>query len=305
MFKDVGKTNVWADNLSGALQDKAKLEAWGLDSDAQKSIIETLQDQNRKPEDRNQAALRIFKEASKAREDKSAKGLTEWEFNLFNRAEKDDETTQFDDKFEAEFNRAILEEGFDNWYDSETAKRGAPPSDVEARQWVGDKTRAVIQGAGAANLFKTSGLVPPASSVPAGTLSIRGFQEVPTLAEKLPEGLAPYADTFIEAARENGLNPAVLAAISMHETANGTSKAFKEKNNAMGISDSSGPTTQESVEASIKRMARYLAGKTYAKASTLEEIGKIYAPVGAGNDPKKLNSYWPGGVASHYAKLIQ
>ncbi len=170
---------------------------------------------------------------------------------------------------------------------------------------MGDKTRAVIQGAGAANLFKTSGLVPPASSVPAGTLSIRGFQEVPTLAEKLPEGLAPYADTFIEAARENGLNPAVLAAISMHETANGTSKAFKEKNNAMGISDSSGPTTQESVEASIKRMARYLAGKTYAKASTLEEIGKIYAPVGAGNDPKKLNSYWPGGVASHYAKLIQ
>ena len=306
MFKDVGQSNVWSDNLSGALQDEAKLEAWGIDSSARESILTTIRDETRKPEDRNQAALRIFKEASKNREDKTAAGLTEWEFELFNRAEKDDESTQFDAKFEGEFNRAVLEEAFDNWYDSETAKRGAPPSDVEARQWVGESTRAVIQGTGAVNFFKaTEAATPSPSASPSGSVSIRGFQEVPSLAERLPEGLAPYAATFVEAARENGLNPAVLAAIYMHETANGTSKAFKEKNNAMGISDSSGPTAQDSVEASIKRMARFLAGKTYAKASTLEEIGKIYAPVGAGNDPKKLNSYWPGGVAAHYARLIQ
>lgn len=163
MFKDVGTTNVWADNLEGALQDAAKLEAWGLDATARDSIKTTLSDDTRKPEDRNQAALRIFKEASKKRTDKTASGLTEWEHKLYERAETDNEETQFDAKFTAEFNLAILEEGFDNWYDSETAKRGAPPSDVEARQWVGDKTRAVIQGSGAANLFKTTTPTPVTS----------------------------------------------------------------------------------------------------------------------------------------------
>jgi hypothetical protein len=91
----------------------------------------------------------------------------------------------------------------------------------------------------------------------------------------------------------------------MHETANGTSKAFRDKNNAMGISDASGPREMASVEESINRMARVLAGGTYANANTLDEIGNIYAPIGAGNDPTSLNSYWPGGVASHYARLIK
>jgi hypothetical protein len=121
----------------------------------------------------------------------------------------------------------------------------------------------------------------------------------------LPEGLAPYASTFIEAAKANNLDPYALAAISMHETASGTSKAFRDKNNAMGISDANGPRQMASVEDSINRMARVLAGGTYANANTLDEIGNIYAPIGAGNDPTSLNSYWPGGVASHYARLIK
>jgi GH24 family phage-related lysozyme (muramidase) len=202
MFKDVGKTNVWADNLAGALQDTAKLEAWGLDGTARESIRTTLTDDKRTPEDRNQAALRIFKEASKDRKDKTAAGLTEWEFNLFNRAEKDDEATQFDAKFEAEFNRAILEEGFDNWYDSETAKRGAPPSDVEARQWVGDKSRAVIQGVGAANLFKTSEVKPAKATTPA-TPATPGAIDEPTVSmikdfeSFIPEAYGDYKQTSV------------------------------------------------------------------------------------------------------------
>jgi len=151
---------------------------------------------------------------------------------------------------------------------------------------------------------------PPTSAINMGSgastnISIRGFKEAPTLADKLPDGLAPYASTFIEAARENNLDPYALAAISMHETANGTSKAFKNKNNAMGISDAKGPREMASVEDSINKMARVLAGGTYSNANTLDEIGNIYAPIGANNDPTSLNSYWPGGVASNYARLTK
>jgi GH24 family phage-related lysozyme (muramidase) len=202
MFKDVGQSNVWSDNLSGALQDEAKLEAWGIDSSARKSILTTIRDETRKPEDRNQAALRIFKEASKNREDKTAAGLTEWEFELFNRAEKDDESTQFDAKFEGEFNRAVLEEAFDNWYDGETAKRGTPPSAVEARRWVGESTRAVIQGTGAVNFFKTSEVKPAKATTPA-TPATPGAIDEPTVSmikdfeSFIPEAYGDYKQTSV------------------------------------------------------------------------------------------------------------
>jgi hypothetical protein len=315
MFKDVGTQRVWNKDLEMALRDAVKLEAYGLPADQAakvKLLIEGGKDKkgilgkagNTIMPDKS-AALRLFRDQSTARKERGESGLSEWEYELFSTAADTSKDAVTDPRraMESEFDRAVIEEAFDNWYDNETAKRGAPPTEKEAAAWVGDKTRAVIQGGALKNLF---GAAPKAESPTAATttgISIRGFQDAPDLAEKLPEGLAPYASAFVEAARDNGLDPYALAAISMHETANGTSKAFREKNNAMGISDSSGPTTQESVEASIKRMARFLAGKTYAKASTLDEIGRIYAPVGAGNDPKKLNSYWPGGVASHYARL--
>jgi hypothetical protein len=136
-------------------------------------------------------------------------------------------------------------------------------------------------------------------------VSLRGFAAAPDLSDKLPAPLAPFAATFEEAARRNGLNPYALAAIAMHETAGGTSKAFREKRNAMGISDANGPREMASVEDSINKMADILAGPRYAGAGDLEAIGRIYAPPGAGNDPRGLNRYWPAGVASHYLRLTE
>jgi len=134
---------------------------------------------------------------------------------------------------------------------------------------------------------------------------VRADPATSSLAGVLPRNLAPYAADFEAAGRKYGVDPKFLAAISMHETANGTSNAFRNKNNAMGISDSKGPTGQASVPASIEAMARSLTrpGGHYEGASTIPEIGGIYAPKGAGNDPRGLNGYWPGKVSEYYAAL--
>jgi hypothetical protein len=122
----------------------------------------------------------------------------------------------------------------------------------------------------------------------------------------LPAGLANYAADFEAAGAKHGVDPKLLAAISMHETGNGTSSAFRTKNNAMGISDSKGPTAQASVPASIDRMASLIGSRTsgpYKDADSIPEIAKIYAPPGAGNDPRGLNKHWVEGVSKYYRDL--
>jgi hypothetical protein len=125
----------------------------------------------------------------------------------------------------------------------------------------------------------------------------------------LPAPLRKYASSFVEQGAKYGVDPALLAAISMHETANGKSSAFRNKNNAMGVSNASGPMQMRSVEASIEKIANLLGkginqGKgPYANAKSIEDIAKRYAPIGAGNDPRGLNKYWTNGVSSNYEKL--
>jgi hypothetical protein len=144
-----------------------------------------------------------------------------------------------------------------------------------------------------------------------------GVQELPPTSQvggsinesALPAPLRKYASSFVEQGTKYGVDPALLAAISMHETANGKSSAFRNKNNAMGVSNASGPIQMGSVEASIEKMANLLGkginqGKgPYANAKSIEDIAKRYAPIGAGNDPRGLNKYWTNGVSSNYEKL--
>ena len=127
----------------------------------------------------------------------------------------------------------------------------------------------------------------------------------------LPDALKPFAKDFETAGAKYGVAPNILAAISMHETGNGTSLAFRNKNNAMGISDASGPIEVGSVAESIDKMARLL-GKginegtgPYANAKSIADIGNIYAPPGAGNDPRNLNQFWTQGVTSNIQKLSE
>ena len=145
-------------------------------------------------------------------------------------------------------------------------------------------------------------------------LQVSGFdtpQQGASSLQGLPEPLQPYASEFTKAGAKHGVPPALLAAIAMHETGGGTSSAFRNKNNAMGVSDSSGPVQMESVAASIEKMASLLGRGInqgtgpYANAKTIDDIARVYAPPGAGNDPRNLNQFWTQGVTSNIQKLTK
>lgn len=140
--------------------------------------------------------------------------------------------------------------------------------------------------------------------VRASAFSPRGF-EAADISGNLPVALRAHSQDYLDAAKEYGLNPRFLAAVSAFETSGGTSKAFREKNNAMGISDNDGPVALANVRESIFRQAKTLArgDGPYKNAKTVDEFGAIYAPVGAGNDPRGTNAGWAEGVKAWLARL--
>ena len=72
----------------------------------------------------------------------------------------------------------------------------------------------------------------------------------------------------------------------------------------MGVSDAKGPRAFASVEDSIYFMARQLRRNYLDKGlRTVEQIGRKYAPIGAGNDPRSLNQHWVGGVTKYMQEL--
>lgn len=102
------------------------------------------------------------------------------------------------------------------------------------------------------------------------------------------------------------VNPALAAAIAMHETGNGTSKAATDQNNLFGymINGGSALATFDSYEESIQRGIRNLSiYYLHEGLSSVSAIQKKYAPVGASNDPYGLNSSWVSGVTSFYRQI--
>lgn len=124
-------------------------------------------------------------------------------------------------------------------------------------------------------------------------------------AAKLPPALRNLAPHFQAAGQRFNVDPKFLAAISMLETGKGTSNAFRNKNNAMGVSNSRGPISFGHPAESIYKMAETLSRRNgpYGRASTIAQIGRIYAPPGAGNDPNGTNGYWPSGVSKYFQML--
>jgi hypothetical protein len=165
--------------------------------------------------------------------------------------------------------------------------------------------RRGLQGNGGTGGTAPTDAAPSASGTGRTTLddSYRRFREVDVdkLRDQLPAQAKHLADDFVAAGRRHNVDPLLLVSISKHETANWTSSAFRNKNNAMGISNSRGPTRQPSAEASIDKMASLLGSKTsgpYQNASSYRELWGIYAPgpaTGQGrqsNDPGNLNRHW-------------
>ncbi len=106
---------------------------------------------------------------------------------------------------------------------------------------------------------------------------------------------------FIDAARRHGIDPNLLAAIAMHETGNGTSNAVRNHNNPGGLMNprTNWSTLQRfgSLSQGIDAMARNLKrGYINQGLTSVAAIGRKYAPVGAGNDPRGLNRHWVPNV---------
>lgn len=157
-------------------------------------------------------------------------------------------------------------------------------------------------GASAGDSVSSTGSSPQAGSAAGGEAQTSSG---PDWAQKLPGGLKHLGPAFEKYGKQYNVDPRFLAAISRLETGNGTSSAFKNKKNAMGVSDSKGPIGFNNVEESIERMAKVMASGSgpYKNARTIAEIGKIYAPVGAGNDVNGTNGGWGANVSKFYQEL--
>lgn len=119
--------------------------------------------------------------------------------------------------------------------------------------------------------------------------------------------LSGYGSVFVEAGKKYRVDPIFLAAVAMHETGNGNSKAIRYKKNAMGIYDGRARRTKEfkSIKDSIFEGARIIAGKNYYEKGryTVAQIQKVYCPVGASNDSGGLNRYWLTGVVDNIKEI--
>lgn len=122
--------------------------------------------------------------------------------------------------------------------------------------------------------------------------------------------LASHADSYIKYAEKYGIDPVLLAAISFHETANGTSNAVVNYNNTGGLMnpDGSGLYRFSSIEESLDVQARSIANRIKEIINrdgeyTLEALRDVYAPLGATNDPNNLNQYWLPRITEYATAL--
>jgi beta-N-acetylglucosaminidase len=116
--------------------------------------------------------------------------------------------------------------------------------------------------------------------------------------------LKGMGQAFVRAGQQYNVNPALLAAISQHETGNGKSRASIEKNNIAGMMGINGLKSYASVDDSINDMARNLSKNYLGLGLTdIAQIGSKYAPPGAKNDPTGLNNHWVTGVTKYFDKL--
>lgn len=126
--------------------------------------------------------------------------------------------------------------------------------------------------------------------------------------DSVMRGLAPYKQAFIDAGEKYGMTPEQVKigiSIAMHETGFGSSSAFRNKRNSMGISpNGGGPRSFETIEEGIDYGMRNLKRNYFDKGLvTIEQISSVYAPVGAENDPGNLNRHWATGVRKSYNSL--
>ena len=139
---------------------------------------------------------------------------------------------------------------------------------------------------------------------PNGELNLKAFQN------KLNESgrFAGTASTFIDYADRYNIDPVLMAAIALHETGGGTSNGLLLYNNPGGLMEASSnwsslvkfSTLTDGIESLAKTLHRIIhsEGRT-----SIQDIGQVYAPIGANNDPTGLNEHWVPNVTKIVGSL--
>jgi hypothetical protein len=97
----------------------------------------------------------------------------------------------------------------------------------------------------------------------------------------------------------------LLVSISKHETGHWSSNAFINKNNFGGICNSSGIKYYSSYEEGLNAFIDLLINRYFNRGlNTIEQIGNVYCPVGASNDPNGLNQHWIPKVSQYYNNYL-
>jgi hypothetical protein len=112
------------------------------------------------------------------------------------------------------------------------------------------------------------------------------------LEQKVPAG---YGRVFVEAGRQNNLDPILLAAISAHESGAWKSVAARKKNNWMGLMTSRGAKRFSNSEESIYYAAQLLNRRPFKGRNTLSQIAAVYCA----SNP----AYWRTSVLDWERKL--
>lgn len=121
--------------------------------------------------------------------------------------------------------------------------------------------------------------------------------------------LKGYGKYYYDGYKKYKFDPFLAAAITMQETG-GTSNLLVNYNNPGGLMDPKynwqKAQTFNSLSQGIDAMIKNLSGyESKYNARTIEEIGAVYCPVGAKNDPNNLNKFWVTNVTKFYTQLTQ
>ena len=97
----------------------------------------------------------------------------------------------------------------------------------------------------------------------------------------------------------------LLVSISKHETGRWSSNAFINKNNFGGICNSSGIKYYSSYNEGLNAFIDLLINRYFNRGlNTIEQIGAVYCPVGASNDPNNKNIHWIPTVTQFYNEYL-
>jgi Mannosyl-glycoprotein endo-beta-N-acetylglucosaminidase len=128
--------------------------------------------------------------------------------------------------------------------------------------------------------------------------NVRTFRAIDpdALDAKVPHG---FGKVFVEAGRQNNIDPLILAAISAHESGGWKSRAARLKNNWMGLMTRAGTKRFSTPEASIFYAAQLLNRKPFKGHSTLSSIAPIYCATNP-SDWKQSVRLWTVRLSPQY-----